>query len=201
MTRTRPPRRGDEVTGIKLRNCLGCPRVAEVLGSRYLKGLARKRGRAQKYKVARLLPDREAYLALRDEHFATTVKDLLSGAYSEVECVKEELEEWHQNMPENLQDGDVGERLQSAVYELDCVEEQEAPGETGETVVVFVPGRGINSRPRRLEEAGNMLGAAAEAMRALEIPEAGRAEWEEVCGLVEEGAESLTGVDVPGMFG
>ena len=53
----------------------------------------------------------------RLEHAMQPVEE----AQSEVECLKDELTNWLENMPENLQDGAKAEALQEAIDQLDQV--------------------------------------------------------------------------------
>ena len=45
----------------------------------------------------------------------------IQGAQSDVEQLKQELESWKENLPENLQDGQKAQELDSAIEQLDEV--------------------------------------------------------------------------------
>jgi hypothetical protein len=61
--------------------------------------------------------EREPSRADRLADAATLVQD----AVGEVEGLKEEMEEWHDNMPENLQSGDKGTAVEEAAQALDSI--------------------------------------------------------------------------------
>lgn len=48
-----------------------------------------------------------------------SVADALSNGVSDLESLKDELQDWYDNMPENFQSGDKGEQLQTAIDQLD----------------------------------------------------------------------------------
>lgn len=54
----------------------------------------------------------------RSDRLSAAMADVETAA-SEVESLKDELQEWHDNMPENLQDGDKGSQLDDAVQALE----------------------------------------------------------------------------------
>lgn len=56
----------------------------------------------------------------RADRFAAAMS-LVSDAMSEVESLKDELEEWHGNMPENFQNGDKGNQIQEAIDNLENI--------------------------------------------------------------------------------
>jgi len=45
----------------------------------------------------------------------------VTDAASEIESLRDELQEWYDNLPENFQNGDKGEQLQSAIDELETL--------------------------------------------------------------------------------
>ena len=46
---------------------------------------------------------------------------MVEDAKSIVEGLKDEIQEWHDNLPENFQDGEKGQALESCVEELDQI--------------------------------------------------------------------------------
>lgn len=76
--------------------------------------------------VASAFPGMEAHVdkanparsrADRLSEIAGTVAD----AASEVETLKEEMEEWHDSIPDNLKDGDKASEVQEAIDALDTI--------------------------------------------------------------------------------
>lgn len=80
-----------------------------------------KRGAKQMFAVKKVFPaDVKAVIT---EHFKVPIMRALDDAFSDIESLKEELEEWYGNLPESFQNGDKGEDLQSAIGELEGVED------------------------------------------------------------------------------
>lgn len=48
-------------------------------------------------------------------------QDLFERGLVEVETLRDELQEWYDNLPENFQQGDKGSELESAISELEIV--------------------------------------------------------------------------------
>jgi hypothetical protein len=48
----------------------------------------------------------------------------IETAQSEVECLKEELQNWLDNMPENLQSSNKADELQTAIDDLEDIESE-----------------------------------------------------------------------------
>lgn len=56
----------------------------------------------------------------RADRFQTAIDDV-SGARAEVEELRDELQNWYDNLPDNFREGDKGEQIQSAIDELETV--------------------------------------------------------------------------------
>jgi hypothetical protein len=56
----------------------------------------------------------------RSARFEAVQSDVTDAA-SEIESLKDELQEWYDNLPENFQNGEKGEQLQSAIDELETL--------------------------------------------------------------------------------
>lgn len=52
------------------------------------------------------------------------IADAVSEAASDVECLKDELQEWRDNLPENLQDGTKAGELEEAIDALDTLHDE-----------------------------------------------------------------------------
>jgi len=199
-------RTGEEVGIAKLRK-LYDPHVFQVLRGRF-EELPRQRKQQRRYKVRQDTPTKEEYLRMKAEHFSTTVETLMADAYGEITSLAEEMREWHDNMPENLQDGDVGSRVSEAADSLENVDEQSYPEELPEIKTVFYPSIDCSSRSDRACEAASQLRSAAEVMREwLEeedqatLPEDDRTAISQLADEIEGHADDLEAVEFPTMFG
>ena len=110
---------------------------------------------------------------------STIFKDLpadFSDLTSPLEELQEEMQTWYDNLPESLQSGDKGDRLQEAASNLesakDTIEQAEIPD---------IPG---GDKEMTLEE----LEALRDAL------------WE-VADNLESGADEASSTDFPGMYG
>jgi len=126
----------------------------------------------------------------RKNEIEGTIHQIISDAMAEIEMVKEELQDWLDGMPENLQQSMKAEELQEAIDGLESVIEPEVPEALAETRVRWTT-RKVSSRNGRLAEVINMLEAVVEAIRE---------EYNEFKSEVEEMIDNLEGVECPGMY-
>lgn len=177
--------------------------------------------RAQaKYKVVKPLPSKEEYDRLRAEHYTVSIQDLISDANSQVEELAGEMRSWYDNLPENLQSGERGERVGEAADTLEGISQPDVPKQMEELAqkaedegdeqgikTVYYPGTNVSSRADRAAEAAGMYRAAAEAVREfvedakVDDPEFDGGDLESFADECESAADELEGVEFPGMFG
>ena len=97
-----------------------------------------------------------------------TLADALS-ALSDIDDLRDELQEWYDNLPESFQNGSKGEQLQEAIDNLQDVDSVEAclPSElehlSAEKFTVLVH-RHAKSRSKRRDDAVSALRAAQELL-------------------------------------
>jgi hypothetical protein len=128
----------------------------------------------------------EKVRGLRDETFpegttATTVKlgTLLDGlslevdgdGSGEIESLKDELQEWYDNLPENFQNGDKGDQLQQAIDQL----QEAVDGFDGVDFPDLDPEKDmtdtdLDELADSLERAGDELDTAADTATNTEFP-------------------------------
>jgi hypothetical protein len=151
------------------------------------------------------LPTPEEYVKLRDAKYTQTLQSLVSEAYGEAQGLRDELQEWYDNLPESFQNGDKGSDLQEAVDTLSnfCDEEPEIPVAARDLKIVFLPGD-VDSRSDRAGEAGSQMRMVANSLdkyignKKLEGDEL--TEIQEIVDLLNEHAEELEQVSFPGMY-
>lgn len=176
----------------------------EVLGD-LIQNLPRKKRERQKYKINKELPSKAVYMALKVKKYTSSVENLIDEAYQVIEELASEMREAYDNMPESLQQGDVGERRNEAADQLENISPNKPdwPSDAPSVDVVFFPHLDTSSRSKRASEAADMLTTAAAELRAYE-PEEGDTElkeqFEQLADQLEEDASDLESVDFPGMY-
>lgn len=123
------------------------------------------------------------------------IEEAASTAHSEFESLGDELRNWHDNMPENLQSGQKGDAIDDAAGTLEGISEINIPSFISDEKVQFQTRKIATSRSERRDEAVAMLQAVAEKLEEL------KGELEEAIGEVEEAISEAEGVEFPGMFG
>lgn len=172
------------------------------------------RRRPRRYAILSPLPRVDDALADLRKASTVEVDGLVEDAKSAVEELKDELQEWYDNLPENFQNGEKGEALQSAIDEIDGAsidnlstpEMSDAIEEHGPTGC-FIGEVGALSRSGRASEAAGMLSAAKEGIDQWLLGEVGknltkeaRTEWENFADDLEQAADAISGIEFPGMF-
>ena len=81
---------------------------------------------------------------------------MYSSVESEIGCLREELQEWYDNLPEQFQDGDKGCELQDAISLLEDICFEEMPEELS-SIVTIHEGLDGTSRAERAGSASEVL--------------------------------------------
>lgn len=133
-------------------------RYAEmVLSSKYLKREPKTAKKERtKYSIIEQTPTKEEYIKLKQAKYKTTVRELVSDAFSDISGLADEMQEAFENMPEGLQKGDVRQRREEAASNLQNISEVEIPDEAKEIEIVHYPALDTSSRRKRAEES-NLL--------------------------------------------
>jgi hypothetical protein len=92
------------------------------------------------------------------------VESAVQDAFSGMQELKDELQEWYDNLPENFQNGSKGEQLQEAMDAIDGVYEVDTPDAAQGLETQYMPVKG-RSRAARRDGFVAMLSAAADAAR------------------------------------
>jgi len=159
------------------------------------------------------------------------VADALSEGMGQIESLRDEMQDWYDNMPDSLQGGDKGERVQECAEALgtfenvnlhDALETADEGGltDTGEKTPnvghlrfdIRVSTKKRQSRSMRRDEACSLLRAAVDAVRA-ELEETDndderldpyvetRADIDSCLDDLESMLDDVEGADFPGMYG
>jgi len=189
----------------------------------FLNQLERKKGAIRKYEIIQKLPTQVEYKTLRNKHFSYSVTDLVSGAISVFGELKDEMEEWRDNLDgTGLENTNKYSMVEAAAEQLEyCTEEisefdavmekiNSAFGEGGDLKAVVLPTlrnrRCPDSRPNRLSDAVTEMEAAKEAIDDFKnaLDEEKEQEFiqeiEYVIGELDEMISNAECVEFPGMF-
>lgn len=150
------------------------------------------------------LPTKEAYAALLKQAFTIDLGSVVSGAQSDLESLKDELDDWYNNLPDSFQNGEKGEMLQSAVDQLDSAIGylNDVPESLKEIEVYVEPGSGTSRADRGSQAAYELRQAAdalAEAMEK-EQDEEKKQEMEDFKDELDSAADEADAVEYPGMY-
>jgi hypothetical protein len=154
---------GKTITNASLKKSYG--EHAPLVLMDYLQKLPKeKKGERDKYRVLKELPDKETFMAMKIKKFTTNIESFVSDALGEFEVLKEELQEWYDNMPEGLQNGEKGETVQSAIDGFDTIELPSFPDELAKLEITYIPPEKIGNKADRRDEAVSRLHHAIDAL-------------------------------------
>lgn len=181
------------------------PRALRVIPADCFKRVERtKKGERHKITVLKPLPSVEAFRQMEQDKYKVSVASLITDAYSEFESLGGELREWHDGMPENLQNGSKAEEVEEAASVLENFSEPDVPEAVNGLEMVFLPGTEVSSRSARCCEAVGMLQKAIEAIESKWDLEGSDAEMpsdvENLLEQLKQEVDEAEGVEFPGMF-
>lgn len=132
----------------------------------------------------------------------------IADAFSEIESLKDELQEWYDNLPENFQNGSKGEQLQEAIGALEQHSEPSVDDKLQEllekTEVSYLATSGRASRSDRRYAAIAQLDAVIELLQEKqdEQEKAGcELDYESLIDELTNARDEWDNVEFPGMFG
>ena len=141
----------------------------------------------------------------RREPFNGSIGNLLTEVEGEVESLKEELEEWYNNLPESFQNGDKGNDLNEAVSELEGILEavQGAAAECSQhgvddEVVKYTQDKRKQARSRshRLDNMGMIVGAVQAYLEKRDNNTA----LSDALDYLRDAEDAMSSVSFPGMY-
>jgi len=96
-----------------------------------------------------------------------SIESAVSDAFSGMEELKDELQNWLDNMPENMQQGSKADQLNEAIDAIECVSSIDVPDclSTGPSLPDVTYSEYSGSRAKRRDTFTSMLSGAADAAR------------------------------------
>lgn len=196
-------------------------KISDIKAKEVLDLLARKGiiefvdGDNKRVKVLGTIPTVEEFKAMKaadeQERFSYTIGGLISDAFSEAEELKDELQNWYDNLPENFQNGSKGDTLQDAISYFDSLSQPDVPEFIENLKTIYHPPKHRRhvSRADRCSEAIDKLETAKSELEAyIEEHDDGKDETadknDEAQNLADEldnAISELQSVEFPSMFG
>lgn len=161
------------------------------------------------YKIMKELPEASVYAGLRDARYRRTVSDALSEAFGEFESLRDELQEWYDNLPESFQNGSKGDALQEAVSQLEDLSEPSINSEEIRQLgIVCLPGTLRScSRSARCSNAVEILESCVEALQEMKDKKSDEncmteevGECESLIDELSQAIDTANYVEFPGMY-
>ena len=203
----------ETITSRKLRNLYGAYAV-RVLWDEYIRETESPSRRVKHYAILKALPSQKEFPAFRDAKFTRPLSEWLEEAYMEIDALRDELQEWFDNLPENFQDGEKGSQLEEAIGYLEQVDMVDFVNDhLNRYPVCVLPVLDTSSRPKRLGAVTHILEHVADeledldedVLRGLGIQKGALEEVREHAGEIADEIRNhvseLEGVEFPGMFG
>lgn len=197
------PQPGDEVSSRSMKRRFG-PHAIVVLEN-HLQEIDTQEGEPVKYLLSKRLPSLDEYQMLRQQRFTASLAIHVNNALEKFHCLMEELQEWQDNLPESLQEGEKAYMLETAISELDGLPEPAVPKWAGSIDVLHLPLVNGGSRRDRRDDTVSTLRDCLEALGILARNRStGRALLvREIEGLMQEIGElidAVENVEFPGMY-
>jgi hypothetical protein len=139
-----------------------------------------------------------------------TIDELVSGAFSDLEELGQEMQDWFDNMPENLQDGSKGDAVSEAADGLSNISAVDTPESLATIKVKYAYDSKARSRSDRRDNAINVLNAVIEHLESDQVKrgiadsseqEKLTEEYDEFLGDLQNARDEAEGVEFPGMMG
>jgi hypothetical protein len=206
-------REGEEVTSMHLSRSYD--RCAKWVLSDYLEEQPRERKQRRKYIAKKDLPTKDEYKKLKTIKYTENGDVAIERAQGEIEGVKDELQEWLDNLEshEGLSQTGTADILRTAVDELDYVDFPEFPEASEEylkKVQVYQPpnlsknGKVRTGRESRLGESAGRLQVVHDELSDMinrqQIPKSLVDDLQEWVDNIESVIESIEGVECPTML-
>lgn len=107
------------ITSIKIKSMFGEHGVPVLTANNYIRRCPTK-GRVPLYECLKSeFPGEAEFNTLRDKYYTTDLRGLVDDAFDQAEEIKDELQNWIDSMPENLQNSEKASTAQDAIEAID----------------------------------------------------------------------------------
>ena len=136
----------------------------------------------------------------------TTVSGAIDTAFTVMSELRDELQEWYDNLPEPFQNGDKGNQLQEAIDGISQYADDppDPDSDLGDLPVTVRSDRKPESRSQRRDDATVYLTSALEALEAhadtLDEEDEKREGIQELVDTLNEANDAFQDVTFPGMY-
>jgi len=161
----------------------------------------------RKYKVLKTLPIRDTYIALRNARYTDTATSIISGAYSDIIDLCEELSSWRDNIQgTGLENTDRYNTLDDAVSTLENISEPTIPEWFNNFKILRLPNlERHRSRTTRASNAKADIDAVVEEVSQIldidnKIPKEMKDEIQECLNQIENDFNEVENVEFPSMY-
>jgi hypothetical protein len=165
----------------------------------------------REFKTLQPLPTKEEYEGLQRKAFTSSVQSLVEDAFATFESLRDEYQEWRDNLPESLQDSAKASDLEDAIQQLEELGEPDLPPWADDMPVFHLPSIAISSRPKRLNEATQAIQDCITEIETLidsgdyrsleeEDEEINADSLRELADSLQSKVEDAENVPLPGMF-
>lgn len=166
----------------------------------------RQKGKLTSFEIVKELPAKEEYLKLKDIAYTFDASTLLTGAFEQVESLRDELQEWYDNLPEGFQNSSKGDNLMEQINGLENIDTPEIPDVLSEmNIVCYHYYNG--SRSSRLNNVIHVMNTVKdhlenyiESLNDEEETEEIKDKIEELISSIEDAISNAECIEFPGMF-
>lgn len=188
------------ISKIKINKTFGRLGTTVLLGAGIIKPSGKKN-----WFTCEAIPTKGAFDAFLKKAFTSNIGDVLENAKSEVETLRDELQDWYDNLPESFQSGDKGDRLQEAIYSLEGAnaDSLDLPDALQDERVFFPTSPDATSRSDRASDAAAAFHAVAEFCQEWieKNPEhEAKEDVQSFADEVESAAGEVEAAEFPGMY-
>lgn len=172
----------------------------------YIEFMPREKGKHTRFQILKDLPELIDFKTLYDKVYTYTISGLIEDACSELEGLKDELQEWYDSLPESFQNGDKGSTLQDTISTLENIQEPDIPCWVAEETTVLAPSLSHRTgRAHRRDCATDKLHAVVDWVETYKIEHADISEDQEsdldaIVGEIEQIISEAECVEFPGMY-
>lgn len=109
----------DTVTLKALEQVAGSHMAPPLVREGYVEALSREPRCQPRFKILKALPSDAELAIMRDKNYRVDGASVVDGAFNVFQELRDEIQDWWDNLPENFQNGDKGDSLQECISSLE----------------------------------------------------------------------------------